>query len=59
MYILVSAAALLRVLGPLALPAHTMAFVVASAAAWSAAFATYVVVYAPRLAHARVDGRPG
>jgi uncharacterized protein involved in response to NO len=59
MYALVSAAGVLRVLGPLALPAHTTAFVLASAVAWSAAFATYALAYAPRLVQARVDGRPG
>jgi uncharacterized protein involved in response to NO len=59
MYLLVSAAAVLRVLGPLAMPAHAIAAVLASAIAWSAAFATYALVYAPRLVRARVDGRPG
>ncbi|HUP09044.1 MAG TPA: NnrS family protein [Caldimonas sp.] len=58
-YVLVSAAALLRVLGPLVAPAHTIHAIAASAVCWSTAFAVYAAAYAPRLVRARVDGRPG
>jgi len=58
-YGLVVAAGLSRVLGPLLVPAHTVAAIVLSAGGWSAAFGLYAAVYAPRLVRARVDGRPG
>jgi len=58
-YVLVVAAGVLRVFGPLLVPAHTVTAIVFSAACWSVAFGLYAVVYAPRLVRARVDGRPG
>jgi uncharacterized protein involved in response to NO len=57
-YVLVLAAALLRVAAALVLEAY-MPLVIASAALWSAAFLVYFVVYAPRLARPRLDGKPG
>ena len=57
-YVLVHLAALMRVLAPLLPPAY-IELVVASAAAWCAAFALYVVVYAPILTRPRLDGQPG
>ena len=57
-YVLVLAAALLRVAAALVLAAY-LPLVIASAALWSAAFLTYFVAYAPRLARARLDGKPG
>ena len=36
-----------------------MPLVIASAALWSAAFLVYFIVYAPRLARPRLDGKPG
>lgn len=57
-YVLVLAAALLRVAAALVLAAY-LPLVIASAALWSAAFLTYFVAYAPRLARPRLDGKPG
>jgi uncharacterized protein involved in response to NO len=58
-YLLVMLAAVVRVAGGLALPAHYVATIVAAGACWSAAFVVYVWAYAPHLATARVDGKPG
>jgi uncharacterized protein involved in response to NO len=57
-YVLVLFAALLRLVAALVLEAY-MPLVIASAAFWSAAFLVYLVVYAPRLARPRLDGKPG
>ena len=57
-YVLVQAAAVARVAAALVLTAY-MPLVYLSATLWSAAFLTYFVAYAPRLASPRVDGRPG
>ena len=57
-YVLILAAALLRVAAALILSAY-LPLVIASAALWSAAFLTYFVAYAPRLAQPRLDGKPG
>ena len=58
-YLLVLAAALVRVLAPLLVPAQTVNAVLVSAALWSAGFALYAVTYWPVLTRARVDGKPG
>ena len=58
-YVLVAAAALVRVLWPLVLPAQAVAAVTLSALLWSAGFALYAVRYWPVLTRARLDGRPG
>lgn len=58
-YLLVQAAALTRVLLPLAIPQAYVALIVVSAALWSAAFALFTVVYLPILSRARLDGKPG
>jgi uncharacterized protein involved in response to NO len=58
-YVLVSAGALLRVLGPVVLPAQGLPVLVASGLLWSAAFALFAVLYAPILTRPRVDGKPG
>ena len=52
-------AAALRVLVPLVAPALLVPSVLASAALWSTGFALYALRYAPMLARARPDGRPG
>ncbi|MGA7984485.1 MAG: NnrS family protein, partial [Burkholderiales bacterium] len=57
-YVLILAAALLRVAAAL-IPSAYLPLVIASAALWSAAFLTYFVAYAPRLAQPRLDGKPG
>ncbi len=58
-YVSVTAAAVTRVLVPLALPTLYSMAVVASAALWSAAYAIYAVRYWPVLTRPRVDGKPG
>ena len=58
-YVLVQAAALVRVFVPVALPDAYVATVVVSAALWGAAFAIFTVVYYPILTRARLDGQPG
>lgn len=58
-YILVLAAALVRVFGPLVVPAAYLRTVELSALLWSAAYALYAVRYWPVLTRPRIDGRPG
>ena len=58
-YLLVLAAALIRVFVPLAAPAQTVNAVLLSAALWSGSFALYAVTYWPVLTRARLDGKPG
>jgi uncharacterized protein involved in response to NO len=58
-YLAVHAAALLRVLLPLAVPGATSAATLASALLWSSAFALFTLRYWPVLTRARLDGKPG
>ena len=58
-YALVLAAALLRVILPMAPGALLVPAYLGAAAAWSAAFAIYLWIYAPWLAQTRLDGRDG
>jgi uncharacterized protein involved in response to NO len=58
-YLLVMAAALVRVFGAWLVPGWYIGMVSASAALWSAGFAIYAVRYAPLLLRARIDGKPG
>ncbi|AVS62711.1 NnrS family protein, partial [Paracidovorax avenae] len=58
-YALVLAAALVRVAGPLAAPAHLLHAVLVSAVLWSAGFGLYALRYGPLLSRPRLDGRPG
>jgi uncharacterized protein involved in response to NO len=58
-YLLVLAAALVRLLPPLLQPAWQMGAVLASAALWSAGFGLYALRYAPVLLRPRLDGKPG
>jgi len=58
-YLLVLAAALVRVLPPLLQPAWQLSAVLASAALWSTGFGLYALRYAPVLLRPRLDGRPG
>lgn len=57
-YLLVHVGALLRVFGPLVVPARYGAWLVAGGAAWSAAFLIYLIVYWPILARAPLSRRP-
>ena len=58
-FALVSLAAVARVVGPLVDAASYRTFVFAAGIAWTAAFALFVMAYAPLLARPRVDGKPG
>ncbi|MEO7160093.1 MAG: NnrS family protein [Polaromonas sp.] len=58
-YLLVLAAALIRVFVPPIAPAQLVNSVLGSAALWSSGFALYAVSYWPVLARVRVDGKPG
>ena len=58
-YVLVHAAALVRVFLPLLAPSAYVALVAISAALWGAAFAIFTVVYLPILSRPRLDGQPG
>lgn len=57
-YGLVSLAALVRVLGPLAFPARPLAAWIASGLLWAAAFGVFTALYAPILLRPRADGAP-
>jgi uncharacterized protein involved in response to NO len=58
-YVLVMAAAVLRVAVPLAAPQWLVPALVGAALAWSAAFGLYLVVYTPWLLRTRLDGKDG
>ena len=58
-FVSVTAAAITRVLVPLALPSLYAPAIAVSAALWSAAYAIYAVRYWPILTRPRVDGKAG
>ena len=58
-YLLVAAAATLRVFGPVWLPLSYRATILVAGALWLAAFLIYVTIYTPILLRPRVDGKPG
>jgi uncharacterized protein involved in response to NO len=58
-FLLIQAAALVRVLGGLAFAGAYLASVQISAALWAAAFGLYAARYWPVLTRPRLDGRPG
>ncbi len=58
-YIFITLAALVRALGPWALPEKTLLFIDISGTFWLFAFGIFVVTYAPMLMSGRKDGRPG
>jgi uncharacterized protein involved in response to NO len=58
-YVLVHAAAVVRVFLPLVFPDAYVALIAASAALWFAAFALFVLAYVPILTRPRLDGQPG
>jgi len=58
-YWLIGVAALLRVFGPILLPANAAMWMGVSGALWSLAFFFFLVEYAPILCLRRIDGRPG
>ena len=58
-YLLILAAAIIRVFGGIALPDAYRATVLLSGVCWSAGFAIYAVRYWPILTRPRLDGKPG
>jgi uncharacterized protein involved in response to NO len=58
-YLLLTAAALLRVFGIALFPSHYLLTLTTAGIAWTLAFGIFIVVYAPILWSPRVDGRPG
>jgi len=58
-FALVQIAAVVRVLGTVAVPAVYQGAVIASGVLWSLAFAIFLLRYGPMLTRPRVDGRPG
>jgi uncharacterized protein involved in response to NO len=58
-YGILSAAAAVRVFGPLVLPAHTGAVIATAGLLWIATFALFLWVYVPILLSPRRDGMPG
>ena len=58
-YLLVHAAAAVRVIVPLAAPGVYVASILVSATLWTAAFAVFTVAYYPILSRPRLDGKPG
>jgi uncharacterized protein involved in response to NO len=59
MFVMVQAAALVRVGGAALLPGQFLAGVQLSGLLWSAAFGLYALIYWPVLTRPRIDGRPG
>lgn len=58
-YLLLTLGAIIRVSGPLLLPAYTMGALLLSGGLWIAAFALFLFRYTDILWQSRVDGRPG
>ena len=53
------AAAVVRVLLPIAVPAAYAASIIVAAALWGVAFAIFCIAYYPILTRPRLDGQPG
>ena len=58
-YLLVTGAAVVRVLMPLVAPQQFALWLITAAVAWSAAFGLYLFVFAPWLVRTRLDGKDG
>jgi uncharacterized protein involved in response to NO len=58
-YGLVGVGALLRVVGPAAVPEEGLAWITAGGLLWASAFALFSIIYIPILCRPRVDGAPG
>jgi uncharacterized protein involved in response to NO len=58
-YLLVTGAAVARVVLPLWAPQHLVIWLITAAAAWGLAFALYLFVFAPWLLAPRLDGKDG
>jgi uncharacterized protein involved in response to NO len=58
-YLLLTLAAILRVFGPIVVPAAWSWSIIGASVLWSAAFVLFVIRYTPILCSPRVDGKPG
>ncbi len=58
-FILINASAILRVAIPIALPEFYMPGLIVAGLLWMAAFALFVIDFAPILTQPRIDGKPG
>lgn len=58
-YAMLTLAAAARVLAPAIRPSEYFSMLLVSGILWTAAFAVYVIVYAPILVLSRADGKPG
>jgi len=58
-YVLLTLGVAARVLAPGLWPLHYLWILLASGSLWTAAFTVYLIVYAPILTLARMDGKPG
>ena len=58
-FVIVNLAALLRVAGPLLVPAWYAEWIIVSAVLWGLGFGAFVLAYFSVLMRPRVDGRPG
>jgi uncharacterized protein involved in response to NO len=58
-YVLVSAATLIRLAGPLLMSELYLPALVVSGLLWTAAFALFSAIYWPVLTNPRVDAKPG
>jgi uncharacterized protein involved in response to NO len=58
-YVLLAVSVATRVFAPALGPSHYLWTLLASGSLWTAAFAVYLIVYAPILTLARADGKPG
>jgi len=58
-YVLIFAAAIVRVFGPIVFPPAYLSTVALSAILWSGAYGLYAIRYWPVLTRVRLDGKPG
>ncbi|MBD3669446.1 MAG: NnrS family protein [Gammaproteobacteria bacterium] len=58
-FVLITAAALVRVFLPMLYPVLLLSAIKWSGVLWALAFTLFVIVYAPKLLKARIDGMPG
>jgi uncharacterized protein involved in response to NO len=58
-FVVLSAAAIVRVAGPLLVPEEYSLAVLISGLLWTAAFAIYLICFTPVLTAPRIDGKPG
>ena len=58
-YVLITAAAFIRVFAPVLLPGNGITWIALAATLWTTAFALFLIAFAPILCRPRADGKPG